>query len=145
MLVVYGTGLYFYAKVGIFYLALQEGLLLSLVFVSLSVMLALGIGFFTCVFDYYATDTRFVVPHLLSFWMLATPVIYPLSAIPEPFRWLAWLNPMTAIVEGYRRCMLGVGHLDVLSLSWSVASTLLVFLVGAWFFVRALRHISIRA
>jgi lipopolysaccharide transport system permease protein len=52
-------------------------------------------------------DIRFTVPLLVQVWMFATPVLYPLSAVPEHLRtaYLA-LNPMAAIIDGYRRAVL---------------------------------------
>jgi lipopolysaccharide transport system permease protein len=51
-------------------------------------------------------DIRFVVPVALQLWMYATPIIYPLSLVPEQWRWLIRLNPMTTIIEGYRSVLL---------------------------------------
>jgi lipopolysaccharide transport system permease protein len=52
-------------------------------------------------------DVRFTVPLLLQLWMFATPIIYPLSSVPERIRelYLA-LNPMAVVVDGYRRALI---------------------------------------
>lgn len=52
-------------------------------------------------------DFRFVIPFLLQTWMFVTPVIYPTTLVPEPWRWLLRLNPMTGYVEGFRSAFLG--------------------------------------
>ncbi|HEY7783453.1 MAG TPA: ABC transporter permease [Pyrinomonadaceae bacterium] len=48
-------------------------------------------------------DIGVALPLLLQLWMFATPVVYPLSAVPERFRWFYSLNPMVGIVESFRR------------------------------------------
>jgi lipopolysaccharide transport system permease protein len=48
-------------------------------------------------------DIGVALPLLLQLWMFATPVVYPLSAVPERLRWLYSLNPMVGIVESFRR------------------------------------------
>lgn len=61
-------------------------------------------------------DTRHLLEVLLQVWFWATPIVYPLSLVPEPFRWLVKLNPMTLIVES---C-----HLAVLGHAWPPAAWL---------------------
>jgi ABC-type polysaccharide/polyol phosphate export systems, permease component len=81
-----------------------------------------------------ATQVRFrdigvAVPFLLQLWMFATPVVYPLSAVPERFRALYVLNPMVGTVENFRRTILeGVApDLYTLTLSAAVSVALLIF------------------
>ncbi len=124
-------------RYGTWYLPLDVGLLLAGACVALTTLIALGIGLASAVLEEYAPDIRFLVPYLLSFWMLLTPVIYPLSAIPPQHRWLAWLNPMTGVVEGFRWSLLGVGDFDAWSVVWALAAVAGTFLAGMWFFVRA--------
>jgi lipopolysaccharide transport system permease protein len=52
-------------------------------------------------------DVGVAMPLLLQLWMFATPVVYPLSAVPERFRWFYSLNPMVGVVENFRQVMLG--------------------------------------
>lgn len=81
--------------------------------------------------------------HLLAFitqlWMFATPVIYPLSNVPAKWKWIADLNPMTAIVEAFRFCLLGTGALSPLTLGLSIGMTLLIVLSGVLVFQRTER------
>lgn len=81
--------------------------------------------------------------HLLAFitqlWMFATPVIYPLSNVPPRWKWIADLNPMTAIVEGFRACLLGISALNPATLSISIGMTLLIVLSGILAFQRTER------
>ena len=67
---------------------------------------------------------------IIQLWMFATPVIYPLSKIPARLEWLAWLNPMAAIVEAFRIVLLGRGTLSVGCLVTSIVATLAVTVSG---------------
>jgi len=53
-------------------------------------------------------DTRHALPFLLQIWMYATPILYSPLLVPEKWRWLLGLNPMTGIVLGFRRALFGM-------------------------------------
>ena len=74
---------------------------------------------------------------ILNIWMYLTPIIYPISAIPEEWRnWVLWLNPMCAIAEVYRDLILKgeINH----GLEWGITSAiaLVVFSFGLWIYRR---------
>jgi lipopolysaccharide transport system permease protein len=52
-------------------------------------------------------DVRYVVPFFMQFWMFATPVAYPASLVPERWRALYGLNPMTGVIESFRWALVG--------------------------------------
>jgi lipopolysaccharide transport system permease protein len=66
--------------------------------------------------------------------MYATPVIYPLSQIPEKWRWIAALNPMTIPVEAIKVMFLGQGTVIITYLAMSVATTMALLLSGVLIF-----------
>jgi lipopolysaccharide transport system permease protein len=68
--------------------------------------------------------------------MYATPVIYPLSQIPEKWRWISVLNPMTMPVEGIRVMFLGQGTVNTAYLVLSVTATIFLLLSGILIFSR---------
>ncbi len=76
---------------------------------------------------------------IVQLWMFATPIVYPLSKVPPGIVWLAWLNPMTAIVEGFRLCMLGVGTFSTPLLLTSLLGTLVILFTGIMVFQRVER------
>jgi len=79
-------------------------------FLGLAVMTALGAGLWLSALTVRYRDFRFVVPFLNQLWLFATPVIYPSSLLPGPWRMLSGLNPMTGAVEGFRWCLLGTSR-----------------------------------
>ena len=100
-------------------------------FALLMVATALGVGCWLAALSTEFRDVVHVTPFLVQFWMIATPVVYPASLIPERFRWLAGLNPMTGVVEGFRWALLGAGEGPGLTVGLSVGvAALLLPLAG---------------
>jgi lipopolysaccharide transport system permease protein len=75
--------------------------------VIMAVASALSVGLWLSALNVQFRDVRYIIPFLTQFWMLATPVAYPSSLLPE--RWRTWygLNPMAGVVEGFRWALLG--------------------------------------
>jgi lipopolysaccharide transport system permease protein len=71
--------------------------------------------------------------------MYATPVIYPASSVPERYRWIVELNPLTPVIEGMRVAFLGAGTLDLYHLGVSFAIMLVVLAVGLMLFTHVER------
>ncbi|HUO85385.1 MAG TPA: ABC transporter permease [Thermoanaerobaculia bacterium] len=108
-------------------------ILLVPLLVVLLVLLAVSIGIFLSAFIVRYRDVRFVIPFLVQFWMFASPVIYPPSIIPEAYRWILWLNPMTGVIEAFRWAFLGKPF-DAGSLAVSVVAAVVALIVSiSWF------------
>jgi homopolymeric O-antigen transport system permease protein len=81
-------------------------------------------------------DVRHALPFIIQLWMFATPIVYPLSLVPPPWRrWMIVLNPLTALIEGYRDALFG-HPFDWFGLSISATSTALLFFYFAHVFRR---------
>ena len=95
----------------------SRGLLLLPVFVLLAAALALAVGMIVSALTVKYRDLRHALPFLLQLWMFASPVIYPAQAVPERWRWLLALNPLTGVLEGFRSALSGApfewGHILV--------------------------------
>lgn len=104
-----------------------------------SALLALGFGFWMSSVTTRYRDFSHITGFLVQLWMYATPVIYPLSKVPEKWVWLAALNPMTAVTEASRIMLLGRGTLEPWILATSVVATVAIFLTGVLAFQRAER------
>ncbi len=134
-----GTILFFYALQGDFWLQIGYETLVAPVGLGILVTAGLGLGFWTSVLNGKARDTRLVMRYVLEFWLYLTPVVYPLSAVPGTYRWLATANPMTAPVEMVKAGLLGTGNVQLYPLVWSVVFASLLFVSGLWFFSREAR------
>ena len=106
-------------------------------FLLLALATALGFGLWLAALNVRYRDVNYLVPFLVQIWMYLTPVIYSVTLIPERFRWLLALNPMTGVVGGFRWALLG-GVMETeppgLLFAVSVVITLVVLVSGAIFF-----------
>jgi lipopolysaccharide transport system permease protein len=115
------------------------GLLLPL-FLLFAVLTALGFGLWLSALNVRYRDINQLTPFIIQVWMYLTPVVYSVLLIPERFRFLLALNPMTAVVEGFRWSLLGPAAAEGLASGWMLAVPLLislsVLISGAYFFRR---------
>jgi lipopolysaccharide transport system permease protein len=98
--------------------------------------LGLAVGLWMSALTARYRDFVYLTGFLSQLWLYLTPVIYPLSAVPERWRWVSVLNPMTAVVETYRYTFLGTGNLrwDLLGISCLIST--LLFISGLIIFNR---------
>jgi lipopolysaccharide transport system permease protein len=101
--------------------------------------IALGVGLILSSVSAKYKDFGHLTNYLIQLWIFVTPVMYPLSKIPEKWQWIAVLNPVTAIVEGFRSMLLGTPGLSVAQYSVSVIISLLVCAAGVLLFQRTAR------
>jgi len=104
-------------------------------FMLLAVTTALAIGLWLSALNVKFRDVRYTIPFLTQFWMFATPVAYPSSLVPEPWRALYGLNPMAGVVEGFRWALLGKAQGPGPLLAVWVAAVV-VLLVGVLMYFR---------
>lgn len=98
--------------------------------------LGLGFGIIISSLTTKYRDLRFLVTFGVQLLMYATPVIYPVSAIPERFQWVILANPMTPIVEAFRYGFLGAGTVNIYHLLYSLIFMLVVVFLGTVIFNR---------
>jgi lipopolysaccharide transport system permease protein len=110
-------------------------ILLLPVLVILVTLLALGVGMWMSAMNVKYRDIRYALPFLIQLWMFGSPIIYPLSMVPEQWRWLMALNPLTGIIEGFRSSLFG-RPLDWSILAISTGVTLAVLIYSAYTFRR---------
>lgn len=75
--------------------------------VLLACATALAMGLWLSALNVRYRDVRFTIPFVVQFWLIATPIAYPASLVPEKWRMLYGLNPMVGVVEGFRWALLG--------------------------------------
>jgi lipopolysaccharide transport system permease protein len=99
-------------------------------------VLVLGLVLFLSPLHVFYRDVGHVTPLLLQVWMFATPIIYPLSVVPERLRPLYALNPMAGVIDGYRRALLHGQPPDALAFGIGALAATVIFAVGLAFFKR---------
>ncbi len=125
------VGLMFYYRV-----ALSWSLLAVPFLVALTSLLAIGVGMWASALNVKYRDIRYALPFLIQLWMFFSPVIYPVSLMPQKWRWVLWLNPLSGIIEGFRSSLFGVNQFDWTALSISIAITLGILVYSAYSFRR---------
>ena len=110
-------------------------------FVLLAAATALGVGLWLSALNVEYRDVRYTVPFLIQFWLFLTPVAYSSSLVPERWRALYGLNPMTGVVEGFRWALLGKAPPGAVLLV-STASVLVLLLGGLFYFRRMERRFA---
>lgn len=106
------------------------------VLLLLALLTALGVGLWMSALNALYRDVRYVVPFLVQFWMLASPVAYPSSLVPRGWRWLYGLNPMAGVIDGFRWALTGHGLAPGPLVLASALAVLFVLFGGLFFFFR---------
>jgi lipopolysaccharide transport system permease protein len=101
--------------------------------------LGLGTGIIVSSITTKYRDLRQLISFGVHLWMYATPVVYPLSQVPEKWRWIIILNPMTPLLEGFRFAFLGTGTVDPRYFVIGGAATLSILFLGILMFNRVER------
>jgi lipopolysaccharide transport system permease protein len=104
-------------------------------------VMALAAGLWLSALNVEYRDLRVVIPFLLQFWLYATPVVYPLSALPGRYRLLARVNPLTGVVEAFRNSLTGQ-PIGWGALAYSTAVAVAVLAGGAFYFRRMERQFA---
>ena len=97
-------------------------------------MTALGTGYWLAALNVQYRDVRHVSPFLLQIWMYASPIVYPMSLVPESYRSIYALNPMAGVISAFRSMLLGTPGPSLGELGISVAGGLMILIAGAIYF-----------
>lgn len=105
-------------------------------FLLLALVTCLGVSLWLSAMNVQFRDVRYTIPFITQFWMFATPIAYPSSLLPEPWRTVYGINPMVGVVEGFRWALLNAHTAPgpMVAVSSVVALSLLVS--GAFCFRR---------
>ena len=110
------------------------GVLLLPVLILIIAGLALGFGMIITSLTTKYKDLTFLVQFGVQLWMYATPIIYPLSATPEKYRWLIIANPMTGVVETFRYGFLNQQPFEINLMLYSLGFMLIILFLGTLVF-----------
>jgi lipopolysaccharide transport system permease protein len=103
-------------------------------FLLMAITTALGAGLWLSALNAIYRDVRYAIPFLVQVWMFASPVAYPSSLVPDRWRWLFGLNPMTGVIEGFRWALTGHGHPPGRLLAASAAMVAVMLFGGLLYF-----------
>lgn len=109
-------------------------LLLLPYYLLIMAALGLGLGMIISALTTKYRDLTFLITFGVQLFMYATPVIYPLSSIPEKYLFYINLNPMTHVIEGLRFGMLGHGTFSMSMMVYTTIVTFTILLAGTLVF-----------
>ena len=121
--------------------SISAAILILPVIIAMTSLLAIGVGMLMSALNVKYRDIRYALPFVIQMGMFVTPIIYPASIIPERWRWLMELNPLTGQVEAYRSAFFGTPF-NWSSLLASAVITVLVFVFSAYTFRRMERSFA---
>jgi lipopolysaccharide transport system permease protein len=107
----------------------------------LLVVFAMGAGQFLAALNVNYRDVKHALPFLVQLWFFASPVVYPLSMVPERYQWLVALNPLTGIIETSRALLVG-RPVPWEALAISCAVTVAIYVLGLVYFQRTERRFA---
>jgi lipopolysaccharide transport system permease protein len=100
----------------------------------LALITSLGVGLWFSALNVKYRDVAYMVPFVVQFWLFATPIAYPSSLLPEPWRVVYGLNPMVGVVEGFRWALVGTDTAPGPMLLVSVLAAVAILVGGAFYF-----------
>jgi len=113
----------------IFKVNLSVSIVLFIPILIIQVILMTGLALLLSTFNLFYRDIQYLTNLILMVWMYMSPVVYPLSMVPEKYIWLYKLNPMVGIIEGYRAAIFGY-PLEYSIVGWALLVSLIILLVG---------------
>jgi lipopolysaccharide transport system permease protein len=118
------------------------GLLAIPFLVLVATVAASGLGLFLASLNVKYRDVRYILPFFIQILLYVTPVIYPISLVPEKWQWILYLNPMTGVITVARNFILGQGALNWSYVGISVLSAITVFILGLAYFRKTERFFA---
>ena len=97
-------------------------------------LLGQGIGMIISSFTVKYRDLNYIVSFGTQLMMYLSPIIYPLSSVPEKYKIFILMNPMTSIIEGFRQALIGKGIIDSYMFIYSLFFTVFIFFIGLLIF-----------
>jgi lipopolysaccharide transport system permease protein len=135
------TCVYYYVKDGVFYLRLGPQILVAFLAVVMAAFLSISVGLWTSVMQVRHKDVQFSIRYFMQLWYYVTPVIFPLSQLlsllPEELQFVAYLNPMSPVVEMYKWGLLGIGGFSGTGVLVGTLTALAIFSSGVVYFNRS--------
>jgi lipopolysaccharide transport system permease protein len=103
------------------------------------ILLAFGAGAYLAALNVKYRDVKYAIPFGIQLLMFMTPIIYPSSVLPENYRWLLGLNPLSGLIEAFRFALVPTQQMSWSLLGFSMASSAVIFVAGVIYFKKTER------
>ncbi len=111
------------------------------IFLIVALGFSLAVGLWLATLSVKYRDVSFAVTFLLQALMYMSPVIYPVSIVPQAIRFIYQLNPMTGVIQGFRWSLFGSGQPPEITFLLSIGLMILALVSGAYIFRRTERTV----
>lgn len=125
-----------------YHIPISWSLLLWPVFVIPLMLFALGLGSIFASLNVKYRDIKYTIPFGIQTLLFITPIIYPMSILPEKYRGIVALNPLTGIIEAYRAIVLPNKSLDYRSMLYSFIVISVILVIGLLFFKKTEKNFA---
>jgi ABC-type polysaccharide/polyol phosphate export permease len=109
---------------------------------AINLVFVLGLSYPLAALNLFFHDVRFLVGVALTLWFYLTPVIYPISVVPEKYQWVYDLNPMSLFINAYRRVLLQGTAPELDRVLLGLLISVVTFLVGYYIFKKLEPHFA---
>lgn len=117
-------------------ITIQTSVIFLLPLFITQIVLMTGLSLLVSTFNLFYRDIQYLVSLLLMLWMYLTPIVYPLSLVPDQYVRIYKLNPMVGIIEGYRSAIFGL-EFDWGTICLSFVFSITLFFLSFWIFKRS--------
>jgi lipopolysaccharide transport system permease protein len=131
-----------FALMGLYHAPVSPAILLLPMWMTLILMLSVGIGLWAAALTVSYRDVQYILPVVTSLWLYISPVAYSVSSVPQSLRWAYRLNPLAPVLEGFRWCLLNTNPPNFMSVLYSAAVSITFLAVGAHVFKRMERKFA---
>jgi lipopolysaccharide transport system permease protein len=101
-----------------------------------------GVGMVMAALNAKYRDIKYAMPFIVQLWMFASPIVYPTSMVPERYRLVYALNPMTGVIEGFRSALLGSVPFPLEIICVSAGTSVILFAAGIIYFRQMERYFA---
>jgi lipopolysaccharide transport system permease protein len=111
-------------------------------FLILAMITTIGVALWLSALNVLYRDINYILPFLTQFWMYITPIAYSSTMVPEKWRYLYAINPMSGVVDGFRWTLLGVGQQPGITTLISTVVAVVMLISGMFYFKRMERQFA---
>lgn len=129
------TLLILFGAMAVYGAAISWKILLLPIFLFFLVVITVSMSLLLAAINVRFRDVKFIIPFLLQVWLFISPVFYPSDWIPDKWKYVFAINPMTGCLDGLRHILFGT-QLDTISLLISIFVAIVMFFVALTIFRR---------
>lgn len=118
------------------------GIIMTPILLLICLLSASGLGLFLASINVKFRDVRYILPFFIQILMYITPIIYPVSIIPQKYQWISSLNPISGVINFARSIFLNSGSQNWMILGISAVVSFIILILGMIYFKKTERFFA---